>query len=93
MVSRPDCDKGCRKYWLEYFAGQQASAQVASHYFEADLKRTQAELEAVRRTLEVMESLANDYKTALERSEAAESEYKQLFRRTIGLHDDRYRNE
>jgi hypothetical protein len=93
MVRRPECDKGCQKYWLEYFAGQQASAQVASHYFEADLKRTRAELEAVRETLTVMEKVAQDYKTALDRSEVVESAYKELFRRTIGLHDDRYRDE
>ncbi len=93
MVKRPECDKGCRKYWLEYFAGQQASAQVASHYFEADLKRTQEELEATRRTLDVMEKLAKDYKTALDHVKGSEEEYKQLFRRTIGLHDYRYRDE
>ena len=86
MGMRPTCDNGCEEYWQGYWAGAFAENMGL---LDAAMDR----LKDVQELADKWQALAMDYKRDLHEARGTSDEYKELFRRTIGLHDQSVRDE
>ena len=93
MGVRPDCDKGCRQYWENWWEGAVIEVNGLLNTAVDDLNRVQAELDATRRAYAILENVAKDWEAMYQRENHTSQQYIELFRRSIGLHDPAYRDE
>jgi len=79
MGVRPACDKGCKDYWDAWWGGAMLEAQ-------GSILSSQEEAKEWKDAATKWRDIAMDYERALREARGTSDEYKQLFRRTIGLH-------
>ena len=87
MGVRPDCDRGCREYWENYWAGAVRESDGLLISASNELADYQKLAEKWQQTARMWEVIAKNWERAYLDKKGATDQYRDMLTRAVAFHD------